>query len=320
MNIWRMKLRAGDYGDDMWPLCKRRGIASMTHPPIYETDLTDLEKNDVDPDVKTAARSSIWRFAWDMKGGDVIFVGDSVSKSIIAKGYITSESGQRAYRYNNENAMKEPSNAAISWRHEVPVSWDEDFVPFRYIDGGPRITVMHFDPTWAKEGSENTLESNDTQDIERLGGNPPNDDESFINESAYMRDTPASQKNVLRLHAALSNRFKAWLNNTHQIQAIQERKRIDLQFVHLDVAHLAELKICYGENTKHAIREGLGQILEYNHYPEQEAKGSWWLVLDCKPSTSDMQFVSTLIDAYHLPLTLAWSVEDGFELFPNSPF
>ena len=68
MNIWRMKLREGDYGDDMLPSCQMRGIASMTHPPIYNTDLTHLAKKDVDPEVKTAARSSIWRFAWEIRG------------------------------------------------------------------------------------------------------------------------------------------------------------------------------------------------------------------------------------------------------------
>jgi hypothetical protein len=64
MNIWRMKLRAGSHGEDMWPACRKRGVAVITHPPIYNTDLTKLNKSDLDAGVKTAARSSIWRFAW----------------------------------------------------------------------------------------------------------------------------------------------------------------------------------------------------------------------------------------------------------------
>jgi hypothetical protein len=70
MNIWRMKLRAGDYGYDMWPQCQERAIASMTHPPIYNLNLTHTEKRVVPVDVWTAARSSIWRFAWDIAGGE----------------------------------------------------------------------------------------------------------------------------------------------------------------------------------------------------------------------------------------------------------
>jgi len=59
MNIWRMKLRAGDYGDDMWPHCQLRGIASMTHPPSTTPTSPLLTKNDVDESVKTATRSTI---------------------------------------------------------------------------------------------------------------------------------------------------------------------------------------------------------------------------------------------------------------------
>ncbi|MGA2850130.1 MAG: hypothetical protein ABSE46_14120, partial [Terracidiphilus sp.] len=102
----------------------------MTHPPIFNTDLTDLTKEDVDPGVKTAARSSIYRFAWEIMGGDVILVGDSVSKSMIARGYVTSAPGKRAYRYNGRNPLTEPNKPEIPWRHEVPVAWDDDFVPF----------------------------------------------------------------------------------------------------------------------------------------------------------------------------------------------
>jgi hypothetical protein len=281
--------------------------------PIYNTDLTSLTKSDVDEGVKTAARSSIWRFAWDMRGGDVIYVGDSVSKSIVARGYITTGAGERAYRYNDRDPMTEPSNPAVPWRHEVPVRWDNDFVPFTYIDGAPRITVMHFDPAWAEETEDQALVSAQTQgDIE-----PQHD--ALLNELAYMRDTPASQKNVLRLHAALSNRFRSWLEKGFGVKAVQEKRRIDLRFSYQGMGHLAELKICYGENTRHAIREALGQILEYNHYPAYEEMQSWWLVLDCKPTAEDRHFITTLKERYRLPLSLTWPMGEHFEAFPRFP-
>jgi hypothetical protein len=190
MNIWRMKLRAGNYGDDMWPSCRDRGIASMTHPPIYNTDLTLLTKDDVDPGVRTAARSSIQRFAWDIRGGDVILVGDSVSRTMIARGYVTSPPGERAYRFNARDPITEPSNPRIPWKHEVPVAWDHDFVPFRYSDGAPRITVMHFDPAWAQHP-----DGHDDQAGVSSEENEP-DERDPLNESAYMRQAQASQRNV----------------------------------------------------------------------------------------------------------------------------
>lgn len=86
MNIWRMELRAGNHGPDMWPLCHECGIAAIIYEAIYDTDLSHLTKSDLDPKVRSSARSSIFRFAWEMKGGDEILVGDSKSKCIVARG------------------------------------------------------------------------------------------------------------------------------------------------------------------------------------------------------------------------------------------
>ena len=304
MNIWRMKLRAGDYGDDMFPLCLQRGIASMTDFPIYDVDLTHLDKKDVDPEVKTAARSSIWRFAWDMVGGDIILVGDSESKSIIARGYVEGNPGERAYRYNDKSPMVEPSNPQARWRHEVPVSWDKDFKKFPYKDGAPRITVMHYDPSWAApiHAPAALLEA-------RRNDKPEHD---WLNEDAHLRETPSSQRNILKLHSALSNRFRRWLKKEFRIKAIQEENRIDLHFTHRGMTHLAELKICYGENTKRAIRDALGQVLEYNVYPPGKVMNSWLIVLDHDPSQTDRQFIALLREKFSLPLTLGWRDGAGF--------
>jgi hypothetical protein len=300
VNIWRMKLRAGDYGDDMWPQCREQKIASMTHPPIFEMDLTRLKKREVPLEVKTAARTSIWRFAWDITSGDMILVGDSVGKSIIARGFVSGPIGERAYRYNDVDPIREPSNAAIAWRHEVPVTWDTDFVPFTYHDGAPRITVMHYESEWAPTGPF-TDESTGAENA------------SFLNEGAYLRDTPAFQKNVKRLHASLSNTFRRWLAEHHGIVAVQEKNRVDIRFSSERHTHLAELKICYGSNTKAAIREALGQTFEYNVYPPRTASTSWLIVLDTKPNSEDLTYVNSLRDRFTLPITLVWCINDAFE-------
>ena len=173
MNIWRMKLRAGNHGPDMWPICQSCGIAAITYEPIFKTNLTSLTKNEVDPAVKTAARTSIWRFAWDINGGDVIFIGDSVSQSMIAKGYVSCEPGKRAYRFNNRNPISEPSNSNVRWRHEVPVEWDTDFVPFQYKDKAPRYTVVPFDPSWVRIEEKLIAEANHPAPPARDGRDSP---------------------------------------------------------------------------------------------------------------------------------------------------
>ncbi|HXB62530.1 MAG TPA: hypothetical protein VNU94_06740 [Acidobacteriaceae bacterium] len=297
MNIWRMKLRAGDYGDDMWPQCRERAIASMTHPPIYDTDLSNSQKRDVPEAVRTAARTSIWRFAWDIVGGDVILVGDSLQRSIIARGFVDVAPGERAYRFNSVDPIVEPGNLEIAWRHEVPVKWDPDFVPFTYVDGAPRITVMHFDPSWAPHS---------------LQVEPSDVSEDFLDDTAYRRETPASDRNIKRLHATLSNRFRAWLNNSHGIAAQQEKRRVDVGFSHNGKTHRAELKICYGGETRASIREALGQIFEYNLYPPRTSADSWLIVLDTKPSTEDIAYLEALRQQFQLPLSLVWATDNGF--------
>jgi hypothetical protein len=296
MNIWRMKLRAGDYGDDMWPQCRGRGIASITYQPIYDLDLTNAREQDVPSSVRTAARKSIWRFAWEIVGGDIILIGDSKQRSIIARGFVDVAPGERAYKFNSLDPITEPNNPTIPWRHEVPVTWDTDFVPFSYVDGAPRITVMHYEPSWAPHNlPAETISSAD----------------GFLDETAYRRETPAAERNIARLHAALSNKFRRWLSVAHGIAAQQEKRRVDICFTQDGKNHLAELKVCYGGDTRASIREALGQIFEYNLYPPRTSASSWLIVLDTKPTPEDLVYIETLREQFSLPLSLVWVTENN---------
>jgi hypothetical protein len=305
-----MKLRAGKGGDDMWGLCHKRGIASFTHGPILDTDLSNLEKSGVDSAVKGSARPSIWWFAWEIKGGDEIYVGDSKSHSIIGKGIVGGELGKRAYRYNAGNAIVEPSKPNIAWRHEVPVVWDDKFEPFPYKDPAPQNSVFPFRPPDSEE-SDGQASAPDQYEGEST--------ETLLNELAYQRETPASKKNIERLHVRLSNQFRLWLEQNFAVTVTQEKHCIDLTFTCAAKKHLAELKICYAEDTRHAIREAMGQLLEYNHYPSYEEAQFWWLVLDCEPSKTDREYVSILRQKYGIPLTIAWRNGDDFDAFPPLP-
>jgi hypothetical protein len=80
---------------------------------------------------------------------------------------------------------------------------------------------------------------------------------------------------------------------------------------------VAEFKIAYQGNTRRAIREALGQILEYNHYPPRITYDHWLLILDKQPSTEDIAFVLALAQTYRLPLALGWKTYDGFDFVPS---
>lgn len=311
MNIWRMKLRAGNHGDDMFPQCRERGIAAITYQAIFNTDLTRHTKWDLDRGVQGAARSSMFRFAWEIRGGDEILVGDSISKHIVARGFVTSPPGERAYRFNARNPIREPGNPSVAWRHEISVDWDDEFERFTYWDGAPQHTVVHFDPAWVEKprgtGSE---PAGSTLEGER-------DQVASLSEESYLRHTRASERNVERLHAALSNRFRHWVMSRFATRVDQERDNIDIKFESDGISHLAELKICYGGNTQAAIREAMGQLLEYNYYPPRSEAHCWWLVMDHHPARTDREYIDVLRTKYALPLTLAWSVGTDFESYPK---
>jgi hypothetical protein len=142
--------------------------------------------------------------------------------------------------------------------------------------------------------------------------------DTLLLEAGYLRYTPVALRWIRREHVALSNQFVVWLENTHGIRATQERKQIDAAFEVGSKRFLAEFKIAYMGNTKQAIREALGQILEYNHYPPRISHDQWLLILDTEPCEKDKAFLRRLRDVFGLPLTLGWKTDSGFD-FEDPP-
>jgi hypothetical protein len=117
----------------------------------------------------------------------------------------------------------------------------------------------------------------------------------------------------------LSKLFQSWLLKHHTITGYRERRQIDMQF---EIGHdqaMAEFKIAYDGNTKAAVREALGQIFEYNHYPGRETAQAWFLVLDQEPCNEDCAFVKSLRARWGCPIYLGWKRIAGFSFYPESP-
>jgi|ERR1039458_2203067 hypothetical protein len=126
-------------------------------------------------------------------------------------------------------------------------------------------------------------------------------------------------KTITPRHKTLAIQLIDWLRDNHSIAALWEQKGVDICFLHQGLSVLAELKIAYGGDTRHAVREALGQILEYNHHPRRQARDRWLLVLDTEPTQDDELFVRSLREAYELPLTLGWKSQDGFSFCSRWP-
>lgn len=312
MPFWRMKLRNGfaaHGGEDMWPACRANSVAAITYNGIAEVDLHGYSRTHHPPgwDQVGGGKGSISHFAWDIRGGDAIYAADSDSRMIVGAGFARAKIGELAYRFDSATPI-EPKNAQ-RWCHLIDVDWDLTFVPFHYANPrAPLITVLElnhdeiheFERSSHIQGHRNQTVGE--EEIESL----------LLLENQYPRYTPAALRVIRREHAALSNAFRLWLQSTHNILAKQEKQQIDLGFQAKGKRYLTEFKIAYHGNTKRAIREALGQILEYNHYPPRKTSDTWLLVMDTFPTDEDRQYLDTLVSAYHFPLALGWRASSGF--------
>jgi hypothetical protein len=159
------------------------------------------------------------------------------------------------------------------------------------------------------------------------GGRKTSDDEDKANEetrlrqleeSAYSRYTKEALKVIDRRHVKLCNAFTDWLYSTRGIRCNVERRNIDATFRIGKQSVLVEFKVAYRSDPKPAIREALGQILEYNHYPDRPTHDQWILVLDCMPTEMDWVFLKAL-RKYGIPLSYGWQEPNVFKFSKESP-
>ncbi|MFC1806313.1 hypothetical protein ACFL09_04960 [Planctomycetota bacterium] len=127
---------------------------------------------------------------------------------------------------------------------------------------------------------------------------------------AYLRFTPAQMRVVERHHSALSNRFCQWLREVGARDVSREAASVDVRCSYGRSDHLFELKSCYRVSTRHALREALGQLLEYSYYPGRHRPYAMGIVLDATPSSDDIEWLSALCQA-GLRVELYWTVGDA---------
>ncbi|HEX3809364.1 MAG TPA: hypothetical protein VHW02_06650 [Rhizomicrobium sp.] len=285
-------------------------MAAITYEPLARTDLTHFSDarypkrwSELAPNQK----SSLGHVAFHMAGGDLIYVKDH--QNIINRGIIAGGLGTRAYRFDQRFSIKDPNGNA--WSHQVPVNWLSDIQPKRLLLNAEMTTVLKLDLPRI-EMIEQTF---DQTEPPALG----NEAEAQLCEDGYFRETIQNLRFISVLHKKMSNDFRRWLKENFSIDASPERNQIDIQFYHDDTKILAELKICYGAKTRHAIREALGQVFEYNYYPKRSIFDVWLIILDKTPSPEDKLYIDGLRENRHLPIHLGWMSERGFLFHPVWP-
>ncbi|MFQ5511840.1 MAG: hypothetical protein ACE5EO_08325 [Candidatus Krumholzibacteriia bacterium] len=140
---------------------------------------------------------------------------------------------------------------------------------------------------------------------------------SVLAEDAYYRENPQSLKRIIRRHNTLSNKFALWLERSGFSEVARQRDYVDVTFEKDAARYRAELKTCYGVGSTKAIREALGQLLEYNLYPGKDrAADHWAIIIDERPTRHDIEYLLVLRRQLNLPLCLGWKERDGF-VFPD---
>ena len=122
----------------------------------------------------------------------------------------------------------------------------------------------------------------------------------LLQEGSCSRFTPAARREICPKHVASSNRFVSRLMAGRGLVARQE------------------FKIAYNGETRHAIRQALEQLVEYDFDPFRLPHDRWLVVLDCPPSQEDLVFIKSLYSKLHLPVFIGWKQRDEF-LFDDQP-
>ena len=208
-----------------------------------------------------------------------------------------------------------PPTAATDLRFKCPINEVEIFQPFRVLPQrlqGKKVSARFKNPMLFHKPIATSFRNTNRSDTHLQCTLSP------LIEDVYPRATPASLKMIVPRHKELCNRFTAWLKTKGFKIVGREKDRVDVEFRHGKHLCRAELKACYGMTTTLAIREALGQLLEYNHYGWRTPADRWFIVLDSEPSGVDVNYLRALTSKHFLPLSLVWKSRDEFEEIPLS--
>jgi hypothetical protein len=140
MTAWRMAFRNGKGGTEMWPHCRRLGVAAITYRPIQDIDFSQFPGEEQFPAVVKAAWSqlkgtqpaSLRRFLYEMEEEDVIYVKQG--PMIVGKGVVGP------YIFDEERRIRDPDGDY--WRQQRIVKWMTEFPEVRFTLGAPQVVAV----------------------------------------------------------------------------------------------------------------------------------------------------------------------------------
>lgn len=136
------------------------------------------------------------------------------------------------------------------------------------------------------------------------------DDVRHLNTDTFSRKTNGKEISINPLHKKIQNAVVRLLAAQYTHLALEAEdpvmgQRIDIKgkLKDADEWHYFEIKTY---SAKRSIREALGQILEYAHYPSARRASNLYIIGPEKPDDMDIEYLKTLRNTYHLPIWFRW--------------
>mgnify|MGYP003441341841 FL=1 len=139
----------------------------------------------------------------------------------------------------------------------------------------------------------------------------------YLDTSTIYRVTSAGTTIIDPVHKKIQNAVYDILKDQYAKLCLENEQnkgeqRVDIKGVLKDNPnewHYFEVKT---SSARHSIREALGQILEYNHYPATTRAKKMFIIGPEKPDDLDIQYLRRLREVYNIPVWFRWySFEDN---------
>lgn len=129
-----------------------------------------------------------------------------------------------------------------------------------------------------------------------------------LNTDDRIRHTSASTSTVEAHHQRMQEGIMNFLENEGFTEVIAEADHVDIRAKKYGFIHFFEVKTY--DTARACIREALGQILDYNHFPNAHRASKMYIVGPVKATPEELLYIKYLRQNYHLNIEYRWYSED----------
>ena len=132
-----------------------------------------------------------------------------------------------------------------------------------------------------------------------------------LDTSSFIKTTERGEVLIDPLHKKIQNAVAELIKDEYVHLYVEtslldlEGQRVDIKGIYkeTDEWHYFEIKT---DSAKKSIREALGQILEYTHYPNMKRATKMFIVGPQKPDDKDIAYMEFIRKTYGIPVWFRW--------------